>query len=283
MLRSARMRRPTQGATGANMSSSADHSSLVSTVDMAAATAFPAPPSTRDRSRSHRGGYAAPVVPAQTDDAASGRDDSPAGDLAEELAALAEVPAGRLGRLRGAREQQHERRIARRLARRDQQGLVDLHELTSRAAFSVILSVVRDRGHAEDVHQQVYAEAWRRAEQFDPSRGSLLTWVLTIARSRALDHVRRRTDQPTDSDVLVALGGGDEDRGYADVLDRALVGEALAQLPAQERELLRLRFWEGLSQTEIAERTGQPLGTVKSRMLAGLRNLKLHLEMEGLA
>lgn len=220
-------------------------------------------------------------MPAQTDDAAEGQNETPTGEFSEELTALADVPAGRLGRLRGAREQQHERRIARRLARRDPQGLSDLHELTSRAAFSVILNIVRDRGHAEDVHQQVYAELWRRAEQFDASRGSLLTWVLTIARSRALDHVRRRADQPTDSDVLVALGGGDEDRGYRDVLDRALVGEALAQIPAQERELLRLRFWEGLSQTEIAERTGQPLGTVKSRMLSGLRNLKLHLETEG--
>ncbi len=265
------------------MSSSADHSQLVTPVDMSAATAFPAPPSARNGSATRRGGYAAPRVPAKTDDAAEGRDTTLTGEFAEELTVLADTPAGRFGRLRGAREQQHERRIARRLARREPQGLAELHELTSRAAFSVILNIVRDRGHAEDVHQQVYAELWRRADQFDAARGSLLTWVLTIARSRALDHVRRRADQPTDTDVLVALGGGDEDRGYKDVLDRALVGEALAQIPAQERELLRLRFWEGLSQTEIAERTGQPLGTVKSRMLSGLRNLKLHLEMEGAA
>jgi RNA polymerase sigma-70 factor (ECF subfamily) len=222
-------------------------------------------------------------VPAHTDDAAPVHDDAHSPEHAEELDALAGAQSGRMGRLRSAREHQHERRIARRLARRDPQGLSDLHELTSRAAFSVILGIVRDRGYAEDVHQQVYAELWRRADQFDASRGSLLTWVLTIARSRALDHVRRRSDQPTDADVLVALGGADEDRAFHDVLDRALVGEALARIPAQERELLRLRFWEGLSQTEIAERTGQPLGTVKSRMLSGLRNLKLHLDTESAA
>lgn len=202
-------------------------------------------------------------------------------DRAEELQALRDTRRRGLSRLRSGSEQAHERRIARRLAQRDPQGLADLHELTSRAAFSVILNIVRDRGYAEDVHQQVYAELWRRADQFDATRGSLLTWVLTIARSRALDHVRKRSDQPTDSDVLVAIGGAAEDRAYEDVIDQALVGEALARIPEQERELLRMRFWEGLSQSEIAERTGQPLGTVKSRMLAGLRNLKLHLEVEG--
>ncbi len=201
----------------------------------------------------------------------------------EELQQLSTARRRPLERLRAASSDHAERRIARRLARRDPAALAEVHELTGRAAFSVILGIVRDRGHAEDVHQQVYAEVWRRADQFDASRGSLLTWVLTIARSRALDHLRRRTDQPTDTDVLVAIGGGAEDRAYDDVIDRALIGEALSRIPDRERELLRLRFWEGLSQTEIAERTGQPLGTVKSRMLAGLRNLKVQLEAEGAA
>lgn len=201
-------------------------------------------------------------------------------ERAEQLEALSADSAGGRSRRRSAAQQRDERRIARRLAKRDPQGLADLHELTSRAAFSAIVGIVRDPGHAEDVHQQVYAELWRRAGEFDPARGTLLSWVMTIARSRALDHVRRRTDQPTDTDVLIALGGGQDDRAFQDVIDRALIGEALARIPAQERDLLRMRFWEGLSQTEIAERTGQPLGTVKSRMLAGLRNLRSHLDAE---
>lgn len=196
---------------------------------------------------------------------------------AEFLSALGE------GRSRPAAQGRHERRIAKRLAKRDPQGLADLHELTSRAAFSAIVRIVRDPGHAEDVHQQVYAELWRRAQEFDPARGTLLSWVMTVARSRALDHVRRRADQPTDADVLVALGGSEDDRAFQDVIDRALIGEALARIPEQERDLLRMRFWEGLSQTEIAERTGLPLGTVKSRMLAGLRNLRQHLDSGGAA
>ncbi|MEH3053389.1 MAG: sigma-70 family RNA polymerase sigma factor [Patulibacter minatonensis] len=208
---------------------------------------------------------------------------SPPSTDADELGALADAQAGPRRRLRASVDAHAERRLARKLALGDAQALADVHQLTARAAYSAILGIVRDRGHAEDVHQQTYAEVWRRAAQFDPARGSLLTWVLVIARSRALDHVRRRADLPTDTDVLVAMGGGEDDRAYDDVVDRALIGEALARIPAQERDVLRMRFWDGLSQTEIAERTGQPLGTVKSRMLAGLRNLKLHLEAEGAA
>lgn len=172
---------------------------------------------------------------------------------------------------RGSRE---ERRIARRLARRDQRALEELYALTSRAAFGVILGIVRDRGHAEDVQQQTYAELWRRAGEFDADRGSLLTWVLTVARSRALDHLRRRRDQPTDADTLTALAAGADDAGYEELITRQVIADALDRLPEQERLLLRMRFWEGLTQTEIADRTGIPLGTIKSRMTAGLRTLQ---------
>lgn len=202
---------------------------------------------------------------------------------ADELGALRDVKTGPARRLRASVDGHQERRLARRLAAGEPSALSEVHELAARAAFAAILSIVRDRGDAEDVHQQTFAEVWRRAEQFDPARGSMLTWVLTIARSRALDHLRRRTDLPTEADALAALGGGADDPAYDDVVDRALIGEALARIPAHERELLRLRFWDGLSQTEIAAQTEQPLGTVKSRMSAGLRNLKLQLESTGAA
>jgi RNA polymerase sigma-70 factor (ECF subfamily) len=176
-----------------------------------------------------------------------------------------------------------ERRAAARLAQRDPRGLEEVYELTARACFSVVLGIVRDRGHAEDVQQTVYAEVWRRAGQFDAARGSLLTWVLTIGRSRALDHLRRRTEQPMEGDALAALGGGLEERAYDELFERALVSEALGRIPEQERQLLQMRFWDGLSQSEIAEVTGQPLGTVKSRMTSGLRNLREHLTELGVS
>ncbi len=184
------------------------------------------------------------------------------------------------GRRRGGGDRA-ERRIAKRLAKRDPGALESLYALTSRACFSVVLAVVRDRGHAEDVQQQVYAEVWRRAGEFDASRGTLLTWVLTIARSRAIDHVRRRTEHPADDETLALLRGGADDKGYDELIDRALIGEALTRLPEHERDLLKLRFWGGLSQAEIAGRTGQPLGTVKSRMASGLANLRSQLEAPG--
>lgn len=204
-------------------------------------------------------------------------------DSVDVLNALAASNSKPSPQRRRAADLRVERRVARRLARRDPDGLTELYELTARAAYAAITAIVRDRGDAEDVHQQVYAELWRRAGEFDPSRGTLLSWVMTVAKSRAIDHVRRRSEQPAETDVLIALGGGTVDRAYQDAIDRALIGEALARIPAQERELLRMRFWEGLTQLEIAERTGQPLGTVKSRMLAGLRNLKRQLESEGAA
>jgi RNA polymerase sigma-70 factor, ECF subfamily len=244
--------------------------------EMPSSTVFPRP----SILPSHRPESSSPAVLRARGDVQSASVDA----SAEELTALRDSrSSGPLRRARTALGEHAERRIARRLAKQDPAALAEVHELTGRAAFSVILGIVRDRGHAEDVHQQVFAEVWRRAAQFDPVRGSLLTWVLTIARSRALDHVRRRADQATDPEVLAALGGGADDPEFESIIDRALIGEALARIPEQERELLRLRFWEGLSQTEIADRTGQPLGTVKSRMLAGLRNVKLQLEMQGAA
>lgn len=181
-------------------------------------------------------------------------------------------------------ELRREARIARGLARQDAGALEELYELTGRACFAVVLGVVRDHGHAEDVQQQVYAELWRRASEFDVRRGTLLAWVLTVARSRALDHLRRRTEQPVEAEVLAALGGAGDDRGYDDLIRRVLVAEALTTLPDRERELLRLRFWDGLSQAEIADQTDIPLGTVKSRMTSGLARLKQFLaEHEGAA
>lgn len=186
-------------------------------------------------------------------------------------------PSSRTDVARSASDLDRDRAIARGLARREPQALEALYAATSRACFSVVLGMVGDRGHAEDVQQQVYAELWRRAEEFDPARASLLTWVLIVARSRSLDHLRRRTESPVEADAIAALSGGSLDRGFDDVVQRALVAEALTTIPAEERELLRLRFWAGLSQVEIAERTGVPLGTVKSRMTSGLGRLRSFL------
>lgn len=172
-----------------------------------------------------------------------------------------------------------ERRLARRLRRGDPDVIADLYAQYGSASYGVLLRTLRDRDDADDVQQQVYAEVWRRAQQYDPERAGLLTWILTIARSRAIDHLRRRVPEPVSSDELVRLAGdGDTVPETELAVDRWRAAELLAVLPDHERELLRLRFYEELSQTEIAARLDLPLGTVKARMVRALRKLRAHID-----
>jgi RNA polymerase sigma-70 factor (ECF subfamily) len=175
----------------------------------------------------------------------------------------------------------HERRLAKRLARNDPEALRALYDLHGQAVFGLLVRILGDRASAEDVQQQVFLEAWQRAERYDPARGGLLTWLLTIARSRAIDHLRRRVPEPRDPSSAVALADrADEARVDQLVEHWHLVGQ-LGRLPGEEADVLKRRFYLGQSQTEIAEATGVPLGTVKSRMVSGLRRLRVALEDHG--
>lgn len=172
-----------------------------------------------------------------------------------------------------------EQRLARRLRRGDPDVIADLYAQYGSASYGVLLRTLRDRDAADDVQQQVFAEVWRRSSQYDASRAGLLTWILTIARSRAIDHLRRRVPEPVSADEIVRLSGGGDAPAETDLaLDRWRATELLAVLPDHERELLRLRFYEELSQTEIAARLDLPLGTVKARMVRALRKLRAHID-----
>src|SRR3954452_7642634 len=106
-----------------------------------------------------------------------------------------------------------ERRLAKRLARRDPEALRELYTLHGRATFGFLVRTLGERAAAEDVQQQVFLEAWQRGERYDPDRGGLLTWLLAIARSRAIDHLRRRVPEPRDPASAVALADrADESR-----------------------------------------------------------------------
>jgi len=174
-----------------------------------------------------------------------------------------------------------EDRLVARLRDGDPGALHELYGRFGRATFGFLLKTLRDRGAAEEVQQQVFLEVWRRSESFDSERGGLLTWVMTIARSRAIDHMRRRVPEPVDPEVAVrsveAPSGADEIEALAEQWRmRAL----LDRLPATQAQLLRLRFYAGFSQSEIAERENIPLGTVKTRMVGGLRRLREMIEEE---
>jgi RNA polymerase sigma-70 factor (ECF subfamily) len=165
-------------------------------------------------------------------------------------------------------------RLARRLAAGDRVAFEQLYQRHGATTFAYLRSQLRNRPAAEDVQQQVWLEVWERRSSFDPTRASFLTWVMLIARSRAIDDQRRRQpelrDPQRDLDQLDEAEESDTDR----MLERWRIADALQRLPHQEAELLRLRFHSELSQTEIAEQTGIPLGTVKMRMVDGLLRLR---------
>jgi RNA polymerase sigma-70 factor, ECF subfamily len=176
-----------------------------------------------------------------------------------------------------------ERRLAESLRAGEPDALRDAYEAYGSATFGFLLRMLNDRSAAEDVQQQVFTEVWRRAGEYDPSRAGLMTWILTIARSRAIDHLRKRVPEPRDPQGAITLvDEGAHVPAEADaLLDRFRVAGLLGRLPDEDRALLRMRFYGELSQQEIAAATGIPLGTVKSRMVRGLVRLRELIDREG--
>jgi len=173
-----------------------------------------------------------------------------------------------------------ERRLAGRLRRGDPDALAEVHRTYGAMVLGYLRGALRDRGAAEDVHQEVFLEVWRRGSGYDPDRSSLGTWIMLIARSRAIDNMRRRIPEPLDPQSPRADEPEDPAASPDLLVERWAMAVHLARLPAEQARILRMRFQEGLSQTEIAERTGIPLGTVKTYMVRGLRRLRELVEAE---
>lgn len=173
-----------------------------------------------------------------------------------------------------------ERRLVAGLRRGDAGALESLHADYGPTVFGYLRNTLGDRGAAEDVFQQVLTEVWRRGAQFDPARGSVLTWVMMIARSRAVDELRRRRPEPSE-DAIARLAAEPAAEDEPDALaDRWRVAHLLGLLPQDEAEVLRLRFYDELTQNEIAALTGLALGTVKGRMVRALERLRDLIEAE---
>lgn len=162
------------------------------------------------------------------------------------------------------------------VARSDEQALAELYDRFGRVAYGLALRIVRDQALAEDAVQEAFLAAWRRADTFLPERAKASTWLLTLVHRRAVDLVRREERrraepiQPADDPV--------DERALDDAVwlryERARVQAALRRLPDQQREALELAYYGGFTQSELAERLGQPLGTIKSRMFSGLAQLR---------
>lgn len=169
--------------------------------------------------------------------------------------------------------------LARLIEAGDESALEKVYADHSGAVFGFLVRRMGDREAAEDVLQQVFVEVWQKAGRFDPERGSLIAWIMSIAGSRAIDALRRRVPEPRDPDVVARSGDGPDAGGVDRFLADWDFARAVDGLPEPEAELLRLRFRDDLSQSEIAERTGIPLGTVKSKMVAGLNTLRREMEV----
>jgi len=173
--------------------------------------------------------------------------------------------------------------LVERMAAGDDRALGALYDRWSTAVHSLAVRVVGDRDEAEDVVEDTFWQLWRQASQYDRARGTVATWVLTAARTRALDRrragERRRTDTLSDMEgTSAANAAATTTEGPAEGAEAAerrdLVASALAQLPGEQREVVELAYFGGLSQTEIAERTGQPLGTIKTRVRLAMQKLR---------
>lgn len=148
-----------------------------------------------------------------------------------------------------------------------------------------LLRLGLDGGGAEEVTQEVMVAVWRKAATFDPAQASVSTWIYRIARNRRIDLFRResRADIDSEDPALQPLAEPVADVALEARQREAQVRQAMAELPAAQRELVRVAFYEDLSHSEIAARTGMPLGTVKSRLRLAFAKLKGRLEAAGAA
>jgi len=172
-----------------------------------------------------------------------------------------------------------------RIRARDEAALGTLYDRYGGIAFALVYRLLGDRGAAEETVQEAFLSVWRRSSTFDAGRGSVKGWLMSIARNAAIDRRRGRfryqQGEVDIEDIAYRLAGDDVWDDVSRALDRQAVRRALADLPIEQRETLELAYFEGLTQVEIAARTGEPLGTVKSRARLGLRRLERSLKAMG--
>jgi RNA polymerase sigma-70 factor (ECF subfamily) len=159
-----------------------------------------------------------------------------------------------------------------RTANGDRLAFEDLYRRYARAVFGLALRRLGDRGRAEDAVQETFASIWRSAKSYRPERGAGASWLFAVARNAIVDRSRARGDLPADIPDEADLDPGPPDRAEQSWVSWR-VHSALEELPEREREVLALAYWSGLSQSEVAEFLGIPLGTVKTRTRAGLSHL----------
>lgn len=173
--------------------------------------------------------------------------------------------------------------LLRACARGDEKAFASLYDRYSAILFGLLLRILHSRAEAEDCLQEVFLQIWQRAASFDESRGRPFTWLVTLARSRAIDRLRAASAR----ERVANASAQETSEELIDAEDEAVRSEqgevvrrALAAIPEEQRRALLLAYFEGLTQTEIAERLKEPLGTVKTRMRSGMSKLREMLRGE---
>ena len=176
--------------------------------------------------------------------------------------------------------QARDEELVGRLLERDERALERLYDRYGRATYSLVLKMLRDPARAEEVSQEVFLKLWRRPESYVPGRGAFATWLLSVAHHRAVDELRTRRHEvyPLGDDESPPRELIDDGSDLADAAwlreQRVAVRAALATLPASQRQAIELAYFAGLTQREIAERLGEPLGTVKTRVRLAMQKLR---------
>ena len=177
--------------------------------------------------------------------------------------------------------------LLQRLAAHDTGALAELYDRHSRLIFGLILRIVRDRAEAEEILQEAFVRVWRRAEMYDAGMGGPLPWIVRVARNCAIDRLRaRRVRAAVDAPAIdfaavesaAATGIQTPEAAVLMAERRRTLTDALAGLPAEQRQLIEAAFFDGYTHSELAQRFGLPLGTVKTRIRAGMIAMRQRLE-----
>lgn len=170
------------------------------------------------------------------------------------------------------------------IAARDEVALAQLYDRYRAILFGLLMRILNNREEAEDVLQEVFLQVWRKAEDFDESRGRPFTWLVTLTRSRGIDRLRTLAAR----ERVAEAGAREPSEEISDAVtdafkseQRGLVSDALAKLPDEQKRPIMLAYFEGLTQSEIATSLGAPLGTVKTRMRTGMIRLRELLAGQG--
>ena len=171
-----------------------------------------------------------------------------------------------------------------RVAQGDQGALAEFYDATVRYVFGLVLKILRDHASAEEVALDVYVQVWKQADRYSPERGSPSSWLLNMARSRAIDRLRSKGGRQREREGSLEAGGEVPDRALTPEQSsvaserRLAVQAAMGALQAPQREAIELAYFSGFSHSQIAERLGQPLGTVKTRIRLGMLRLRESLQ-----